>query len=362
MIGQGLTHGTLSWLVGATADGSWLLRYWAALAIGGTCLILLAFAAGVVAKYVRICLNLFCTTPAPVITGGRDFTILRGEEVRFRSFDGTSLRGMWLRTPNRGECKGAIVFCHESGSDMYSCSRYARPLLEAGFDVFTFDFRGHGDSSAGGYRPLQWPSDKELEDVLGATAYVEDVLESEGRSRRVGAFGISRGAGAAILAASSDPYIACIVCDGAFGTAQIAMYLMKRWASIFARVKLVYENHPDAFWRFLYWWMIRLAQPRLHRRFPSVVKALRDMSPRPILFIHGQRDSFIPPEQGRLLHAVAEEPKYLWIVPEAKHNQSVMIAPDEYAARTVAFFRKHLAREAVRDDELTGGRSRTGVA
>jgi len=362
MIGHRLTDGMLSVVVGAMAEGSWLSRYWAALAIGGTCLVLLAFAAVVVAKYVRISLNVFCTTPAPVITGGRDFTILRGEEVRFRSFDGTSLRGMWLRASNRPQRKGAIVFCHESASDMYSCSRYARPLLEAGFDVFTFDFRGHGDSSAAGYKPLQWPSDKELADVLGATAYVEDVLESEGRGRNVGVFGISRGAGAAILAASSDPYIACVVCDGAFGTAEISTYLMKRWASIFARVKLVYENHPDAFWRFLYWCMIRLAQPRLRRRFPSVVKALRNMAPRPILFIHGQRDSFIPAEQGRLLYEQAEEPKYLWIVPKAKHNQSVMIAPAEYAARTVAFFREHLAREAVSVNECVGGQTRTGVA
>jgi pimeloyl-ACP methyl ester carboxylesterase len=345
------------------AAGSWLSRYWAALAIGGTCLALLAFAAGVIAKYVRICLNLFCTTPLPVITGARDFTILRGEEVRFRSFDGTSLRGMWLRAANRSQGKGTIVFCHESGSDMYSCARYARPLLDAGFDMFTFDFRGYGGSSApGGYQPLQWPSDKELEDVLGATAYVEDVLESQGRDRKLGVFGISRGAGAAILAASSDPYIACLLCDGAFSTAEISAHLMKRWASIFARVKLVYENHPDAFWRFLYWCMMRLAQPRLHRRFPSVRKALKTMASRPSLFIHGQRDNFIPADQARLLHREADQPKYLWIVPKAKHNQSVAAMPAEYAARTIAFFRKHLAGEAVGDDELMGGRTRAGVA
>jgi hypothetical protein len=37
----------------------------------------------------------------------------------------------------------------------------------------------------------------------------------------------------------------------------------------------------------------------------------------------------------------------MWIVPKAKHNQSVIVAPDQYARRTVAFFCKYLAGEAV---------------
>jgi pimeloyl-ACP methyl ester carboxylesterase len=336
---------------------------WAALTIAGTCLSLLVFLVLLIGKYVRICLNIFVDTPPPLSMGPRDFQVIRGEEVRFRSFDGTSLRGMWLRTPNQRDRKGAIVFCHEFGSDMYSCARYTRPLMETGFDVFTFDFRGHGDSSCPpGYRLLQWPSDKELEDVLGACAYVEDATEAAGHSRRIGLFGISRGAGAAILAAGSDPNIACMLCDGAFGTRVTLVSLMKRWAYIFARVKLVYENHPDTFWRFLLWCMMRFAQPKLGRRFPSVRKALAKMVSCPILFIHGQRDSYIRYSQAHILHDTAVEPKALWIVPNAKHNQSVVVAPAEYAARSIAFFRKYLAGEAVSADEIAGGKARTGVA
>jgi len=343
---------------------SWLSHYWAALAIGGTCLSLLAFAVYLLAKYIRIVLNIFVDTPPVPSTLPRDFKVLRGELVRFRSFDGTSLRGMWLRTPNRRQCRGTIVFCHESGSDMYSCDRYSGPLVDAGFDVFTFDFRGHGESSAPeSYRSLPWPSDKELEDALGATAYVEGTLEAQGKPARVGVVGISRGAGAAILAASSDPNIACLVCDGAFSTAETIVTLMKRWAHIFARVKLVYENHPDAFWKFLYWCMMRLAQPKLRRRFPSVRKAVRDMVSRPILFIHGEKDTYIHPGQAYMLYGVAEQPKYLWVVPEAKHNQSVVAAAAEYAARTIAFFGKYLAGEAVGEEELTAaGKAQTDVA
>ncbi len=332
----------------------WLGRNWAALAIGLTCLSLVLFVVLILAKYVRICLNIFVDTHPPLAQGPLDFKPIQGEVVRFRSFDGVSLRGMHLNTPNRSACKGTIVFCHEFQSDMYSCVRYTRPLIEAGFDVFTFDFRGHGDSSSSpGYRPLQWPSDKELGDVLGACAYVEAALAAEGRPAEIGIFGISRGAGAALLAAASDPNIKAIVCDGAFSTAETLAALMKRWAYIFATVRLVYENHPDAFWRLLVWLLMRFAQPRLRRRFPSVRKALKEMQPRAILFVHGERDSYIRTDQAHLLYDAAPSPKYLWIAEQAKHNQSVVRHPRQYASRTRAFFLRHLAGEAVDEAEIT---------
>lgn len=350
-------------IYGLATFGQFLRDNWAVMVIASTSLSLVAFCVHLVRKYVRICLNIFMDTPTPLLAGPRDFQIIRGEEVRFRSFDGTSLRGMWVRTPNKAERKGTIVFCHEYGSDMYSCARYTRPLIETGFDVFTFDFRGHGDSSCpSGYKPVQWPSDKELEDVLGACAYVEDELESNGDDPQIGLFGMSRGGGAAILAAGSDRNIACILCDSAFGTRRTTISFMKRWAYIFARVKLVYENHPDAFWRFLMWWVIRFAQAKLGRRFPSVRKALKKLVSCPVTFFHGQRDSYIRYNQAQVLYDAAEEPKDLWIIPKAKHNQGVMVAPAEYAARTIAFFRKFLAHEAVSDEELAGEKAKTTVA
>jgi alpha-beta hydrolase superfamily lysophospholipase len=284
-----------------------------------------------------------------------DFKPLHGEVVRFRSFDGTSLRGMHLMTPNRSAYKGTVLFCHEFHSDMYSCARYARPLIDSGFDVFTFDFRGHGESSCPGrYRPLQWPSDKDMQDVLGACAYVESQLAAEGKPPEVGLFGISRGAGAGLLAASITPSIKAIVTDGAFSTETTLTALMRRWASIFARIRLVYENHTESFWRSLLWLILKLAQPKMGCRYLSVRKALREMEPRPILFVHGERDSYIHFDQTQMLYDLAPSPKYLWVVEGAKHNQSVIVEPRRYAQRTVAFFRKYLADEDVSQEEIAG--------
>jgi len=81
----------------------------------------------------------------------------------------------------------------------------------------------------------------------------------------------------------------------------------------------------------------------LRCNYPFVRKVLPRMLPRPIFMIHGERDSYIPDELARHLFALAPEPKSLWIVPGAKHNQGVIVAPDEYAEKTVGFFDHYLA-------------------
>jgi pimeloyl-ACP methyl ester carboxylesterase len=129
---------------------------------------------------------------------------------------------------------------------------------------------------------------------------------------------------------------------------------MKRWAYIFAKIKLVYENHHPLFWKLLCWLLIRRAERTMGCKYPSVHRAVRSMTPRPIMFIHGQRDSYIRDDQTRLLYGAAAAPKYMWIVPGAKHNQSALIEPDAYARRTVAFFRKHLADEAIDESVIHG--------
>jgi len=69
------------------------------------------------------------------------------------------------------------------------------------------------------------------------------------------------------------------------------------------------------------------------------------MTPRPILFIHGQSDSHLPADHSsRRLYALAGEPKSLWIAPGARHNQAVLRHVELYERLTTGFFDRHLAR------------------
>jgi pimeloyl-ACP methyl ester carboxylesterase len=321
-----------------------LAHNWALLAIASTITTLIVVPVLILLKYVRISLNIMRTTTPPMAHGPQDFAPLRGEPVRFPAYDGLPLAGVIVRAAGGRPRRGLIVFAHEFCSDMSSCARYCRPLQQAGYDILAFDFRGHGQSPAQpGYTPRQWVTDREMDDMRGAAAFAEEWLRQQGYPTEFGVVGISRGACAALLVAQEDARIAALMSDGAFSTDSTIEYFMRRWAYIFAKVRVVYENHPPVFWRFLRWAMFYFARREFKCRFPSVRKAIRRMTPRPMLFVHGERDSYLPVEQSRRLYVLAGQPKYLWVAPAARHNEAVVRHPDFYAWLSVEFFDQHLA-------------------
>lgn len=331
-------------ILAAWRIGELLARNWAMLAMFITIATLVVVPALVILKYVRISLNIMRNTQPPLSRNPLDFEPLTGETITFPAYDGLTLCGMIIRADPLATRRGMVVFAHEFCSDMHSCARYCRTLRNSGYDILTFDFRGHGQSVCPpDYTPRQWVSDRELNDMRGAVAFAQMWLERRELPADLGLFGISRGACASILVALENPCIKAICADGAFSTDTTIEYFMKRWAYIFARVKIVYENHHPAFWRFLRWAMIHVARREFKCRFPSVRKALQRMTPRPMLFIHGEKDSYLPVEQSRLLYALAGQPKSLWIAPGARHNQAVIVDPEGYARRTTEFFNRYLA-------------------
>jgi pimeloyl-ACP methyl ester carboxylesterase len=325
-----------------------LIRNWALVAIFSTIFTLIVVPALILAKYVRISLNIMRTTKPPLARNPLDFDRLLGDPVTFPAYDGLPLAGMLIRANPKVRRRGLVVFAHEFCSDMHSSARYCRPLQQVGYDIFTFDFRGHGQSaSTPNYTPRQWVTDQDLHDMRGAVAFILNWLEEQGLPTEIGLFGISRGACAALLAAAEHSQIKAIVADGAFSTDTTIEYFMKRWAYIFARVRIVYENHPPVFWRFLRWSMMHFARREFKCRFPSVRKVVQRMTPRPMLFIHGEKDSYLPVEySSRRLYALAGQPKYLWIAPEARHNQAATRHGAFYAWLTTNFLDRHLARLA----------------
>lgn len=320
-----------------------LQRNWALVSFVLTLATLIIVPALILRKYVRISLNIMRTTKPPLARNPLDFVRLVGDEISFTAHDGLRLSGMLIRANPLVARRGIVIFAHEFCSDMFSCARYCRPLQEAGYDVFTFDFRNHGASEhEEGFTPRQWVTDREISDMRGAVAWVERWLEEQGFEKKIGIFGISRGACAAILHAVDNPSIRAIVSDGGYSTDRTIEYFMKRWAYIFATVRVVYENHPPAFWRFLRWLMMHFARREFRTTFPSVRKALQKLTPRAMLFIHGERDSYLPVEQSRYLYALAPQPKYLWVAPKARHNQAAILHPERYARLTRYFFDQHL--------------------
>ena len=296
-------------------------------------------------KYVGVMLRVLRDTPPPLVPPRRWPVIEGGEVVEFSSLDGLHLRGTWVDPPLGVARRGCIVFCHEFGYDRQSVTLYAGPLLARGYEVFCFDFRNHGQSAVDPtYQPRQWCEQREVFDCEAAFQYVSATLEERGECGEFGVLGISRGACAAMLALPRCAQVRAVACDGLFSTDDLWEHYACRWAYIFAKGRVDYENYPRVMWRYLRWWLERVSPRALGCVYPSVRKALRSIRPwRPAFFVHGQRDTYVPVELACELHARAGQPSFSWIVAGAKHNLAVNVAGAEYHERLGAFFDRYLA-------------------
>jgi pimeloyl-ACP methyl ester carboxylesterase len=265
-----------------------------------------------------------------------------GEEVRFQAVDGLELAGTYFRAKTRSRA-GVLIFCHEYLSDRWSFQPYAEPLRALGYDIFTFDFRNHGESSVDPtYKPLQWVTDHEVNDLRGAIRYLRSRPDRD--SAGFGLVGVSRGGGTALVVGAGDRGVWGVITDGAFPTSGTMVAYILRWAEIYVANPFFWKAMPHWVFRFVGWAGRVRSEKRLHCRFPAIERAAARLAPRPWLMIHGEKDAYILPSIARSLYNCAREPKVLWIVPKAKHNQCLTRDPAEYQERVVSFLRKYAPR------------------
>jgi uncharacterized protein len=269
----------------------------------------------------------------------------RGEPVEFGAIDGVGLRGTYLRARTE-EQAGLIVYCHEYLSDRWSFHPYLDHLRDLGFSLFTFDFRNHGTSDLDpDYAPLQWTTEHEIHDLRGALTYLRTREDHDPAG--FGLFGVSRGGTTALIAAAAENDVWGVITDGAFPTQGTMVSYMLRWAQIYVPSAFLRGLIPMWLFGFLAW-RGRLGTERsLNCRFPSVEAAVGRLGPRPWLMIHGGRDTYIGPEIARSLFDRGEEPKELWLVPNAKHNRCRETAPETYAVRVLSFLERYAPRRPV---------------
>jgi pimeloyl-ACP methyl ester carboxylesterase len=272
-----------------------------------------------------------------------------GEPAEFRSPEGLTLRGSYFKARTDARV-GVLVFCHEFLSDRWSYAPYLDHLRDRGFDVFSFDFRSHGESDVDpDYEPLQYASNHEVDDLKAAIAYLRS--RSDRDLAGYGLFGVSRGGGTAILAAAEEPDVWGVVTDGAFPTRGTMTAYIVRWAEIFVRSKGFLRLVP----RFVFSTLGDVSRAGTERNrncfYPNVERAVAQLSPRPWLQVHGGRDVYIGPDIADEFFAWAREPKEQWMVPAAKHNRCREIAPEAYARRLEEFVDRNAPRRPLAEVE-----------
>ena len=73
----------------------------------------------------------------------------------------------------------------------------------------------------------------------------------------------------------------------------------------------------------------------------DAVKKVRK-SEKPIFFIHGDKDRYVPTHMVHTLYEAKPQPKELWLTPGVEHAMSYYTYPEEYAQRVVNFCQKYL--------------------
>jgi uncharacterized protein len=298
-------------------------------------LVLLTIITYVLTKYLPIISNMFLDVT--INTRSQRDEPFEGETVRFKTSDGVDLAGT-LSPGDAGQ--PVVVFCHEFSSDRNAASHYADFLLHAGCRIFTFDFRGHGDSEAPAkYVSRLWVTGAERADLRAALKYLHG--RKDVNHENIGLFGVSRGGVVALCGATEDPSVKAVVTDGAYSAHRTLYDYMRKWVPIFARVRWVYQHHPDWFYRGLGWLAIKLSELRIRSRVVSLDKKLMDIRV-PVLMVHGERDNYLDVTQARDLAGLNPEFIELWVVPKANHNEAVVAVADEYRRRLTDFFVAHL--------------------
>jgi pimeloyl-ACP methyl ester carboxylesterase len=311
-----------------------LLMVTPGLIVGG---IFLKFHRAVLHTYLPIVDRIFQEKPLFIVPRGLPDPA--AQAVDFPAIDGKTLKGAYFKSLNKR--RGVVLFGLEYGSDRWSCRPYVEHLLAAGYDVFSFAPRGQGESDPiEGYEPLQWVTQHEVDDTRAAIAYLRSRPDADPDG--IGFFGISKGAGAGLVASATEPYVRCFVTDGVFGSETTTIPYMRQFFRIY-NTTFPLEMIPDSYLRYIFHLAARRIEHHRRCRFADVESAMAQLAPRAILMIHGEGDTYIRPEMARALFERCSGPRELWVVPGARHNQALHVAEDSYRRRVLEFFDRYLA-------------------
>ena len=240
------------------------------------------------------------------------------ENVEFPSDSQATIKG-WFLQGDKG--KGAIVLMHGLRSNRFQLLDRIAFLHKAGFSIVAFDFQGSGESE-GKQLTFGYLESKNAE---ASVKFIKEKLPNE----KIGVLGISMG-GAAFLLSKDMPKTDALILEMVYPTMQKAI-----------------ENRLNL-------WLFRGADnlsPLLTMQLPMRLGvSVDDLRPIdkisnvkiPLLIIAGENDHHTTLEESKQLFAAANEPKEMWIVPNAEHGDLFKVAPTDYEKRVSTFFQNTL--------------------
>jgi uncharacterized protein len=244
------------------------------------------------------------------------------EELKLNTAEGIAL-SCWLISAGE-RARGTVIFLHGVSECRIVGLPIARRLHAVGFNVFLYDSRRHGESGGsvctyGFYEKL---------DVSTIINYLES--RQDLTLGRIGLMGSSMGAAVAIQVAALDARVTAVVAESGF-----------------ASLRKVYDEYQKRMtkipWHYLRNLVIKRSEQIGHFKasLVSPVEAVKQVHV-PLFLMHGTADNKIPSSASELVFRNAHEPKELWLIPGARHNDMVEKGGEEYFTRIVGFFERTL--------------------
>lgn len=200
------------------------------------------------------------------------------------------MHGWWL--PARNPNAGVLLYLHGNGGNISGNLEHAVRFYQMGLSVLLIDYRGYGRSEGG------FPSEGSVyRDAEVAWDYL--VQQRQIPPHRILLYGHSLGGAIAIQLAIHQPEAAGLIVESSFSSMRDMTHRTTPFGLL--PVDLILTQKFDSL-----------------RKVP----ALR----MPVLFIHGIQDCQVPADMSEMLYQAAPEPKQLWLVPYADHNDVAAVA------------------------------------
>jgi len=244
-----------------------------------------------------------------------------------------TLRG-WL-IPNRNrDTKLCVVVCHGGGRDRRQHLRHVPHLHDCGAAVLLFDKQEHGISD-GNARGVGWFT-YEASDVFAACRY----MKLDRNYECVVACGTSFGGVGALTAAGhydkagKDQIIDAVIAENPpHSRHRFVRDLIYKNSSSFGVPSIVCEILSI-------FTIIVISFRRRILFIPNPIDIVKNISPRPLLILHGETDSIVPVAHGMDLFDAALEPKSCLWVPNCDHTMVFNADPIGWKRKTAELLAK----------------------
>lgn len=247
----------------------------------------------------------------------------RGADVVFRSKDNFQLAG-WFFPGTNGK---ALMFVHGAGNqnranEVYGTPEIAKYFLNLGYTILLFDLRGTGDSQ---YSRISF-GQYERNDVAGAFDYL---VSQEYKPQSIGIISDSLGAIATIMASEDIRNAGGVVLDSPATVVR----------PIVSDIMVKEHNVPLLLHTGIYF--AAKALYKIDVDFVRPIDYVSSLKETPLLFLHGENDTLIPPQNSAdLLSRVDRGERVLF--PGAKHVETFKTNPTLYKQVVGDFFAKNL--------------------